>query len=719
MKGVSFTGLLLVCYLYSIAQEPGYDRIFFENNPIGDHYFYSRTEYQSPSWIQNITGKLPVSDTVFFTPGNALKLNYVSSSNGKWKANLLYKNIRGQDFFRVPTKLSFYINIQSSTLPGELPEIGVVMKNNTASYVPMEKFITGYKRNEWLKVEIPLDRFMVNLTGKNSIDTLSLRQYSRDGKEHLIFIDQVELINDNNPKLTTKPNLLSAKGFEKHVDLTWEKVSDTAVKYIKIYRSTDNDNFHPVGIQSPFLSRFADFTDTAEKKFYYKLAFLDRNYNESDYSNTLDAATKILSDEQLLDMVQEAHFRYYWEGAETNSGLALENIHGRRQMIATGASGFGIMTLLVGAERKFITRQQLVERFLKITAFLEKADKFHGAFPHFLNGATGKTEAFFGPKDNGADLVETSFLFQGLLAAQQYFNESIAEEKIIIDRIEKLWNAVEWNWFMKDKNSKFLFWHWSPDQAWVINHKLIGWNETMITYFLSISSPTHAIPASLYYSGWASQSKEAQQYRSSWGQTMDGSMYTNGKSYFGIPLKVGVSNGGPLFFVHYSFLALDPREFTDAYTNYYENNKNIALINYRYCIENPEKHKGYGANAWGLTASDGLWSYQADEPVERQDHGKITPTGALASFPYTPKESMSALKNYYRNFGKFSWGEYGFYDAFNLDENWRSEIFMGLNQGPIAVMIENYRTNLIWKLFMKNKDVREGLKKISAEKPAP
>jgi exo beta-1,2-glucooligosaccharide sophorohydrolase (non-reducing end) len=444
---------------------------------------------------------------------------------------------------------------------------------------------------------------------------------------------------------------------------------------------------------------------------------LGKNYSETALSNTVSAATKLMTDEELLDMVQEAHFRYYWEGAEKSSGLALENIHGRRNMIATGASGFGIMTLLVGAERKFITRAQLVQRFQKIVAFLEKADKFHGAVPHFIDGTTGKTDAYFGPRDNGADLVETSFLAQGLLAAKQYLNPAVADEKIIIGKIDKIWREIEWSWFRKDEKSKFLYWHWSPDQAWVINHKLIGWNETLITYLLAISSPTHAVPASFYYSGWASQSEEAQRYRAGWGQTKDGSKYTNGKTYYGVPLKVGVSNGGPLFFIHYSFLGLDPHGFTDAYTNYFENNVNIAKINYRYCIENPKKNRGYGADAWGLTASDGLFSYQADEPVVHQDHGKITPTGALASFPYTPVESMRALRNYYRNFGKFAWGEYGFYDAFNLNENWRSEIFMGLNQGPIAVMIENYRSGLIWNLFMKNAEIQEGLKKIGAEKP--
>jgi hypothetical protein len=245
-----------------------------------------------------------------------------------------------------------------------------------------------------------------------------------------------------------------------------------------------------------------------------------------------------------------------------------------------------------------------------------------------------------------------------------------------------------------------------------MQHPLIGWNETMIVYILAISSPTHAVPAEMYYSGFASQEERGQQYRKNWGGSDDGCMYTNGKTYYGVKLDVGVNNGGPLFFTHYSYMGCDPHAITDKYTNYFDNNKAIAMINYRYCIENPNRFEGYGEGAWGLTASDGPYRYSADEPLPGRDIGKITPTGAVASFPYTPVESMKALKNYYYNFGHFLWGAYGFKDSFNLTENWCSQIYMGLNQAPMTVMIENYRSGLIWKLFMQNEEVSEGLKKL-------
>ena len=159
---------------------------------------------------------------------------------------------------------------------------------------------------------------------------------------------------------------------------------------------------------------------------------------------------------------------------------------------------------------------------------------------------------------------------------------------------------------------------------------------------------------------------------------------------------------------------LDPHKVTDRYTNYFDNNRNIALINHRYCMQNPGKYAGYGYDCWGLTASDDAWEYHAREPQPYHDNGTMAPTGALASFPYTPEESMAALKNYYRNYGSFLWGEYGFLDAFNVSTNWVSPLYMGLNQGPVVVMIENYRTGLIWNLFMSHPDVQRGLKALDA-----
>ncbi|SFH01676.1 glucoamylase family protein [Pontibacter chinhatensis] len=716
MRSILLAIITLLHATNLMAQETPYTRVFFDNSLMDKDHFYTSASYTSPSWVKNSSGKLPVSEEVYFTPGNALELKYNSAKGGQWQAQVLYHPIRGMDFFRPQEKLVFRLYIKSNTAATELPAVAIGKREakELSQFLPLQNYMPNYKTGAWLTVEVPLSSFKgLNFSDAKEVDVVAFQQQAEDGKWHELYLDQVEMLPlQAGESIKSAPKLLSATGYEKHIDLTWENIEDPAVRYVQVYRSTDNKNFRPVAVQLPSICRFADYVDTVGQTFYYKISLLDDRYQETGPSKSISAATRPMTDEELLTMVQEANFRYYWEGAEPNSGLALENIPGRRTMVASGASGFGILALLVGIERGWITREQGVERFLQIVHYLDKAEKFHGAFSHFISGETGKVEPFFGPRDNGGDLVETAFLVQGLLAAREYFTANTPQEKEIRNTITTIWRGVEWDWYRKKPESDFLTWHWSPDQAWVLNHQLIGWNETMIVYLLGIASPTHSIPASMYYSGWASQSEKAQQYRAAWGQTKEGMMYTNGNTYFGIPLPVGVSNGGPLFFIHYSYMAADPRKLTDKYTNYFENNRNIALINYRYSIENPENHQGYSENSWGLTASDGPWGYAPNEPVPHADSGKMTPTGALASFPYTPEESMRALKHFYREYGHFLWGAYGFRDAFSLEENWVSPLYMGLNQAPITVMIENHRSGLIWNLFMKNKEIQQALKKI-------
>lgn len=709
---------IIFCILFSVVlngQEYEYNYTFFTNSNMSGPYFSSQTFEGGGATITNVNGKLPLLEYDSHTPGNLLKIQYKNVRGGKWSAAVFYREKRGMDHFKKANTLSFWMIIRSyAGITNELPRVQLMRRDSslTSSFSLKRTLSTN-----WRQINIPL-KLLVNDSNFNPRDFIAVvfsYENGKENKEHLIFIDDIEFTNtEDTGIITTQPVITSVSNeYARHIDITWNKITDKNIRFVKIYRTNEKGLIWFAAIQDPYINRFTDFIGETGRKYYYRISFLDKNYKETERSKPVPGSTRAMTDDELLTMVQQASFRYYWEAAEPKSGLAKENIHGRQNMIATGASGFGIMALIVGTERKFISRKESVERFIKILNFLEKADRFHGVYPHFLDGTTGKVEPFFGPRDNGADLVETSFLLQGLLAARQYFSSNDPQEKMIRDKITAIWEATEWDWFKRYPDSKFLYWHWSPDQAWIIDHNLIGWNETMVTYLLAIASPTHAVPPTMYYSGWANQDSTGIKYRSAWGQTTDGSMYTNGNTYFGVKLDVGVSTGGPLFFTHYSYMGYDPHLITDKYTNYFVNNQNIAKINYRYCVENPKKFKGYGDSAWGLTASDGPFHYSADEPVAWQDNGKITPTGAISSFPYLPEESMKALKNYYFNHGKFLWGEYGFKDAFDLTNNWCSDIYMGLNQAPMTVMIENYRTGLIWKLFMQNPEIRTGLKKIN------
>lgn len=408
-----------------------------------------------------------------------------------------------------------------------------------------------------------------------------------------------------------------------------------------------------------------------------------------------------LNDEELLELVQQQTFRYFWDFGHPVSGMARERSNAAfdygDEVVTTGGTGFGVMAIIVAAERGWITREEAAERILKIANFLWKADMYHGVFPHWLNGATGKVIRF-SPKDDGGDLVETSFLFQGLLTAKEYFNKDNPAEKQLRNKITWMWEGIEWNWHTQG-GQEVLYWHWSPNNGWSMNHKIRGWNECLITYILAASSPRYAIEPEVYHKGWTTSTH-----------------FNNNKEYLGIQLPLGFDYGGPLFFSHYSFLGLDPRGLKDQYANYWEQNKNHTLINRAYCIENPKKFKGYGKNNWGLTASDSHVGYAAHSPTE--DLGVITPTAALSAFPYTPEYSMDALKHFYYGLGDKIWSEYGFVDAFSEHHNWYAKSHLAIDQGPIIVMIENHRTGLLWDLFMKNKDVQRGLEKLGFESPA-
>ncbi|HEX2535406.1 MAG TPA: glucoamylase family protein [Chitinophagaceae bacterium] len=413
----------------------------------------------------------------------------------------------------------------------------------------------------------------------------------------------------------------------------------------------------------------------------------------------IDSSDKFtrITDTALVELVQRQTFRYFWDFAHPVSGLARErDVSGHT--VTTGGSGFGVMNIIVGVHRNFITRAQGLARMQTIVSFLKNtADHFQGAFPHWLNGGTGKVVPF-SAQDNGADLVETAFLVQGLLTARQFFTGADPAETALRNDINTIWRRVNWAHFRRgDEN--VLYWHWSPDLGWAMNMKIQGWNEALITYVLAAASPTHGIPKAVYDEGWA----------------RNGAM-RNGNAYQGITLPLGPPYGGPMFFAHYSFLGLDPRGLSDAYADYWEQNRNHALIQHAYAQQNPRGFYGYSDSVWGLTASDdNEEGYRVHDPAN--DNGVITPTAALASFPYTPEASMKALKFFYYKLGDRIWGDYGFTDAFSLHESWFATSYLAIDQGPIPVMIENYRSGLLWNLFMSAPEVKNGLRTLGFVSP--
>lgn len=486
------------------------------------------------------------------------------------------------------------------------------------------------------------------------------------------------------------PATVTVTPYERHVSIAWEASPSANVSGYQVYRSDDSVTFtllKSTGAANRFVVDWTGDEGTNLKR-WYQIRTTANGGLTSDFTPAQPAQTFTMNDEQLLDMVQYHTFRYFWDFGHPVSGMARERT-GSGETVTSGGTGFGVMAIIAAVERGWITRQQAVGRMLQLVSFLQYADRFHGVFPHWMNGTTGNTIAF-SQFDDGGDLVETAFLMQGLLTARAYFDDNNAQESAVRDVITSLWEEVEWDWYRRN-NSGVLYWHWSPNHGWQMNFPLRGFYEAQIVYILAAASPTHGVPGSLYQTGWTS------------------SNYANNSIHYGHKIFCGPFGGGPMFFAHYSYLGFDPRYVKDAFCNYFIRNRNHALIQQAYSVANPENHEGYSADCWGLTSCDGPSGYSAHDIRPNNDDGTIAPTAALASMPFTKAESMAAMRHFYRELGENLWGEYGFYDAFNLNQNWFANSCLAIDQGPIVVMIENARTGLFWDLFMKNSEIAPAL----------
>jgi hypothetical protein len=512
-----------------------------------------------------------------------------------------------------------------------------------------------------------------------------------------IYVDNLRLRSISGPPT---PAGIAANGYVTYNEVVWRPVAVQGLQGYHIYRSqTANGTYERVTDTPILATSFRDQTGAGAPRLYYRVSYV-ANGQESPQSSSASALYDGLTDEQLLDSVQQTSFQYFWAGGHPNCGMAREGIGLGHPLdtVTIGGTGFGLMALVVGSERGFVTRAQAADRTQRILRFLDGVrpddpaqpsgvQRYHGAWAHHYNGVSGATIPFAGAADNGGDLVETAFLVQGMLTSLQYFDDPIDPvESEIRSRAASMWETVEWSWYRRFAGGQVLYWHWSPNFAWQMNLPIRGFNEAQIVYLLAIASPTFPMPATSYVQGYAS---------------LPG--YVNGNIYYGYRQWVGQPLGGPLFFTHYSHLGFDPRYKSDQFCNYFDNSRNISLINRAYCIDNPGGYEGYSPLLWGLTASNEPGGYSAHSPTN--DNGTVSPTAALSALPYVPEESLATLRNWYDNFGSTIFGQFGPYDAFNLSADWFAPGWLAIDQGPIVVMIENYRSGLCWNLFMRNPEI--------------
>jgi len=696
---------LLMAILFAIPAFGDIDQnshTIFSDSPHGDELYDSSWGYvEKPSELELAGGndKFPVETAHYYQGVHSLRLHWTSRAGGDWGLAVASQGWQPMDFTEYDS-LVFWINSPAEIPADLLPALSLEDVSNTKGpHLSVAGLVEDVDADEntWQRISLPVS-FFIDAGGPDftEIKTVYFYQNKADSIEHIAWLDEIRIVKkgDENNVAPAVPVNLSAEGADQRIDLIWDRNSEEDLQGYNIYRSESVDGpFEKINNTVHTVHLYSDFFGENDKTYFYKVTAVDQDFLESEPSDSVYATSESMTEEELLTSVQHATFRYFYDYGHPVSGLARER-KGDFDRCASGGTGFGLMNFPVAVERGFVTRQAAAERVLKIMQFLnDKAERYHGAWAHWINGTTGETMPF-SQFDNGGDLVETAYVVQGLLTVRHYFDGDDDIERHIRELATSMWESVEWDWYQKNPADSVLYWHWSPDFGWRMDMPIRGFNETMIVYILAMSSPTHPVPTYLYEKGWA------------------GSGYWHGKKHYGHLQWVGPRLGGPLFFTHYSFLGFDPREHTDDYCNYFENNRNITLIHRDYCIDNPENHQGYGKNVWGLTASDDPWGYSAHSPTN--DNGTITPTAAISAMPYTPEESIAALKHYYYELGDRLWGEFGFKDAFNLGENWFATSFLAIDQGTIVPMIENYRTGLCWRLFMQN-DLTTSVKKAESD----
>ncbi|WP_346855717.1 glucoamylase family protein [uncultured Draconibacterium sp.] len=655
------------------------------NNLGGSSFEHTYPPGGSPSLWND---KVPCS-AIAFKGNTSLKFNYVSAENGNWKVNIHRKSWAAADISTLDS-LSFYIYSETELPKTALPLIGMFGEGGTSELYALADFNNNVPAAEWTRITFPLDTIIENNPGLDFTQSKAVvfNQSESNNSARLLLIDEITAFKS----IETVPPVTEflLKGYDSHVDLSWTQ--PTAGLLYRVYASFDGGQTFDLRKETSE-SYYLDFVPATAKNssIVYKLVAVSQN-KESE-PNVQSTEVRGFSDDELLNMIQEYSFRYFWEGAHQASGMALERSNGNGVTAASGATGFGLMAMIVAHEREYRPKEEIKDRIIKILKFLDNCEKHHGAWSHWYNADTYRTQPFT-PDDDGGDLVETSFVAQALVALKNYFSGTDAKSVQIRGKADKLWKEIEWDWY-RNGNQNVLFWHWSPNTDFQKNMKVSGWNECLGTYIMAASSPTFSIPKSVYTNGWA----------------QNGNMVNPGRTYYGLEINLARNWGGPLFWIHYSHHGINPRGLTDEYANYWQEHVNTAKIHYEYAKANPLSFENYSENCWGLTASDDPDGYTAHKPMDN-DNGTVSPTAALASMPYTPVESLKALNYFYRERGAELFGKYGPYDAFNDSRNWVKESYIGIDQGPIVIMIENYRTGLLWKNVMKDADVQAGLDKL-------
>ena len=492
------------------------------------------------------------------------------------------------------------------------------------------------------------------------------------------------------------PTGLVSRTGDRSIVLHWDRNREPNLAGYRVYRALSNGG--PFVAQSPSLLTSPGFCDVSVNVVngqtnFYRVTALTTTPEESLPSATLAAVPRpFANDDQFLEYVQQTTFDYFWYLANPDNGLVPDRST-TSSPCSIAAVGFGLTAIGIGIDHGWISRTQGVARVLTtLNTFLNGPQGtstsgtigYRGWFYHFLDMNT----AVRSPSSELSS-IDTALLLAGILYVKQYFDGANPDETAIRTMADTIFSRVDWNWMAQGTNVVSM--GWFPPGSFIANN-WVGYNEAMILYLLGLGAATNPLPASAW-NRWTSGYTWATNY---------------GQAY--VPFA-------PLFGHQYSHGWVDFRHVADAYMNshdstYFQNSRRATLAQRAYCIANPLNRVGYGSNVWGLTACDGPTGYAArGAPPPENDDGTIAPTAAGGSIAFAPEFSVPALRQFYTQYRLRIWTAYGFRDAFNLGAQWYAADELGIDQGPIVIMIENHRTQRVWRLFMRNEEIRRGLQR--------
>ncbi|NQD72452.1 hypothetical protein HP439_17120 [Sphingobacterium shayense] len=712
----------------STAIADTYPEVIFDNSLVQGVYAKSKVSYIGSSWVENLNNHLLVSDTLFFTPGNALSLQYQSGNGGAWEVDLQYSRqklnyqVDRGDFL----VMKVFIKTEHSK-KADLPRIGIKQKDTQTDSLELASFMEDFDYNMWINVKIPISKFK-NLVSKEQVRAILLSQNQTSDRTHQIYIDQVEFLpkNVSNVKLSSPAILSSAVAYDNQVKLQWQLPLTPSIRYIKIYRSEDNETFTPVSIRPISMQSCLDYVPRTNKTYFYKIAWVDYNYIESPFSEVKEVTTKILEESELLDLVQAAHINYFVENYDINSGMYLPFRMKERAVVSVKESGNSILSLIVGVEKKTVNRQLALERISRMVYFLSKAQNRFGVFPAYFEGRTGLPDYRGG--DAGYDVLATSSMIEALLVARQYFDKDDDLETDLRNRITTLWENIEWDKLVAQGYSDVLVEKVTNIDS--INEQITlgGVNESLNAYILAMAAPKHNLPLSAYENGvkyqdtrYASQYNKLdnlasdtlaivkESFRIAF-NIFDSDLIANGvnradripvrqdTAMFGKVLRYG-SERRSLIDFYKPFFVIDPKLLKDPDMEWEESVRDYILVRKR-------KDNEIGV---GSTDSD-IWGfYQLNDSIGSY---RINPAIAPASMFLLENEGHKAVLALYNNYGQNFFSEYGFRAWLDLRNNDVSDEYFATNQAAIVVCIENARSGLIWDLYKEIPEIKALLVKL-------